>query len=96
MLGSSRGGRAAPIVKGECFSGAFLLMQEQFLETIFRNEFFILLSSLFQVCLQVFLLPFSNHSTAPELLQGLGGSGLGCKSPSSITVAIQSSLTCRC
>lgn len=77
-------------VKGECFSGAFLVMQKQFLETSF------LFYSSPRTCLQVFHLPFSICSTSPELLQGLGGAGSGCESPGSVTMAIQSSLICRC
>lgn len=33
--GGSRGGLAATCVMGDCCSGAFLLMQKQFLETVF-------------------------------------------------------------
>lgn len=78
--------------KGECCSGALLLMQKQF----FRNNFLFYSTPSPRTCLQVFLFPFSNCSTAPEQLQGLGGTGSGCESPSSVTIAIQSSLTCRC
>lgn len=63
-------------VKGECFSGAFLWMQKQFLETIFYFTQ-LLVPELIFGC---FSFP-SPSLTAPELLQGLGGSGSGASPP---------------
>lgn len=48
-------------MKGECFSGAFSLMQKQFLETVFLCYS----TPSPRTCFQVFLLTFSNCSTAP-------------------------------
>lgn len=77
-------------MKGECFSGAFLLMQKQFLETGF---FYFTHLPVPELVFRCFSLP---SPTAPQLLQDLGGTGSGCKSPSFVTIAILSSLTCRC
>lgn len=56
-------------------------------ETIFRDRGFLFYSSPSpRTCLQVFLL-------LQQLLQGLGGTGSGCESPSSVAIALQSSLT---
>lgn len=76
--------------KGECFSSAFLLMQKQFLETGF---FYFTQLPVPELVFRCSSLP---SATAPQLLQDLGGTGSGCKSLCFVTVAIPSSLTCRC
>ena len=74
---------------GECFSGAFLLMQKQFLETVF----YFTRVPVPEFVFRCFSFP---SPTARQLLQGLGGTSSRCESASSVTIAVQSSWTSRC